>query len=423
MDFKLEHYECTYEELMALEPTKHQDPKKPTAFWRSLAWALSVPALLKVNFKLKMVEMDKLTKNEPALILMNHSNFLDFEIAMHALWPRKYNIITTFDAFIGKERALRGVGCIPTRKFTTDFTLIKDIKYCLNTLRTSVLMYPEADYSYGGRCHIVPSSVAALIKRLGVPLVMLETYGGFINDPIYNNLHNRKNDVSAELRYVLSPEQINEMSIEEIYDVIKKEFSYDGFRWQQENRVIIDTVDRAQGLHKILYKCPSCKCEGQTEGRGTRLVCRACKKEWELDERGFMRALDGKTEFEHIPDWYDWERECVREEIIGGTYGFDVSARLYAVVNMKGVYDLGNGRVSHDMDGVRVIGYDGKLDFRKKSVSMYAVGAALYWDKIGDGISVGDNSITYIAAPETNQHLVMKARLASEEIYKILKNQ
>lgn len=424
MDFKLKHYECTYDELMKIEPTPHILPKKPNLFWRSLAWGLSVPALRGVNFKLEKAGMEKLPNDEPALILMNHSNFLDFEIAMHALWPRKFNIVTTFDAFIGKEWPLRGVGCIPTRKFTTDFTLIKDIKYCLKTLKTSVLMYPEADYSYGGRAHTLPSSLAGLIKMLGVPICMLETYGGFINDPIYNNLHNRKSDVSAELRYVLSPEQIRGMSVEEIDAEIRREFSYDGFRWQQENKVVIDTPDRADGLHKMLYKCPHCQTEFEMEGKGIHLTCHACGKSWELTELGFMRACEGKTEFEHIPDWYDWERQCVHQEILDGKYGFDAPVDIYAMVDTKGLYKIGNGRISHDIDGMRITGCNGKLDFYKKSISMYAVGAALHWYDIGDGICIGDNSITYLAAPTSKyeQNKVMKVRLASEEIYKILKS-
>lgn len=422
MEFELKHYDITYEELMALEPTPHKLPKKPSLFWRSLAWVLSYPAIKGVNFKMERLGMEKLGKDEPALIFMNHSNFLDFEIAMHALWPRRVNIVATFDAFINKAFALRGVGCIPTRKFTTDFNLIRDIKYCLSTLHTSVLMYPEADYSYGGRAHTIPQSAAGLIKMLGVPFCMLETYGGFINDPIYNNLHDRRSDVSATLRYVLSPEQIKEMSVEEIYEVLLREFSFDGFRWQREKGLVIDNPERAKDLHKILYKCPICGAEGRMEGKGTMLTCHACGKEWELDELGALRATDGKGIFDHIPDWYDWERECVRREILDGEYGFDVPAELYAMVNTKGLYHIGNGRILHGIEGMRITGCDGKLDFYKKSVSMYAVGAAFHWYKVGDGICIGDNSITYLAALREDTHLVMKARFASEEIYKILKN-
>ncbi len=419
----MKHYDCTYEQLMSTPTLEYKLPKKPSLFWKTLGWLLSAPELFKLSFKLKKIGMEKLGKNEPALILMNHSNYLDYKILMHSLCDKKVNIVTTFDALIGREAAMRGIGCFTTRKFTTDFTLIKDIKYCINELNTSVLMFPEADYSYGGRSHIVPTSVAGLIKKLGVPFCMLETYGAFLYEPEYNYGNKRKCKVSAELRYVLSPEQIANMSIEEIDKVVQKQFSFDGFRWQQQNNILIDNPDRARGLEKMLYKCPHCLSEGKTKGEKTTLTCLECGKRWQLDELGYLRAEDGKTEFEHIPDWYDWERDCVRLEIIDGKYGFDVEADVYALKDLKGLYKLGEGRISHDKDGMHITACDGKLDFYKKSISMYASGVNLYWEGINDGIAIGDNSVTYVAAPKIeNTHLAIKSRFATEEIYKLIKN-
>ena len=421
MDFKIKYKKCTYEEFLALKPMKHIKPVAPNLFWRSLAWILSVPDLKGANFKYKKIGMERLGKNEPALFLMNHSSFLDFEIVMHTLWPRKVNIVTGMGGCICKEWVMRQVGCIPTRKFTTDISLIKDIKYCLEKLKTSVLMYPEADYSYSGRSHTLPSSVAMLVKRLGVPLVMIESFGAFIHDPTYCNLGNRDTPVNAEVRYLLSPQEIEQMSVEEIDTLIRREFSFDGFRWQQENGIVVNTPNRTHCLEKILYKCPHCHSEGKTEGTGIRLVCHACNKEWELTELGFMKAVSGETEFDHIPDWVEWQRECVRQEIIDGQFGYDVPINLYAMVNTKALYILGDGRLSYDVKGARVIGYDGKIDFYKKSMSMYAIGADLHWTNVGDGICFGDNKVTYLAVPCHDSHLVMKSRLASEEIYKLLK--
>ena len=419
----MKHYDCSYEQLQSIKSTPHILPTKPVWFWKSLGWILSAPELFSVGFKINKVGMDKLGKNEPALIFMNHSNFLDYKILMHSLYDRKVNIVTTFDALIGRELPMRGLGCFPTRKFTTDYMLIRDIKYCIKELGTSVLMFPEADYSYGGRSHTVPPSAAGLIKMLGVPFCMLETRGAFMCEPEYNYGNKRKCKVSAELRYVLSPEQISQMTVEEIDDVVQKQFNYDGFRWQQENKVVIDNPERARGLEKILYKCPHCHSEGETKGEKTHLTCLSCGKRWELTELGFLRAESGDTEFEHIPDWYDWERECIRKEIIDNKYGFDVSADIYALVDMKGLYKLGEGRISHNMEGMHLTAFDGKINFFKKSISMYASGVTFYWEGINDGISIGDNSITYIAAPKLeNGHLVMKSRFATEEIYKIIKN-
>ena len=50
---------------------------------------------------------------------------------------------------------------------------------------------------------------------------------------------------------------------------------------------------------------------------------RRCGKSYLLTELGELKADDGETEFSHIPDWYEWERECVRQEILDGTYKYE----------------------------------------------------------------------------------------------------
>ncbi|MGM9632158.1 MAG: 1-acyl-sn-glycerol-3-phosphate acyltransferase [Eubacteriales bacterium] len=410
-----------YDEIMAMEVPKYRKPKKPTMLFQTLTRLVSIPDLLKTGYSFREVGMEKLGKDEPALILMNHSSFLDLEIAYYSLWPRKVNTVTTLDAFIGREWLLRQIGCFPTRKFVADIQLIKDINYCLEELKTSVLMYPEAGYTFDGTKTTMPSSLAPLVKRLGVPFCMFETFGAFLRDPLYNNLQNRKIKVSAELRYVLSAEQIARMSVEEIGDVINREFSFDGFRWQQENGVVIDEPFRADGLHRILYKCPHCKAEGKTVGKGIHITCGECGKSWELTENGFLKATEGETEFNHVPDWYAWERECVREEIREGKYGFDVPVDIYMIVNTKGVYKTGSGRLTHGFDGIHLTGCDGKLDYYQKSISMYTLNSDFYWYTLGDVIGIGNSRALYYAMPTEHPEVVCKARLAAEEIFKILK--
>ena len=44
---------------------------------------------------------------------------------------------------------MRNLGCIPTNKYVTDISLVKDMEYaCIN--KSSVLLYPEAGYSFDG---------------------------------------------------------------------------------------------------------------------------------------------------------------------------------------------------------------------------------------------------------------------------------
>ena len=284
-------------------------------------------------------------------------------------------------------------------------------------------MFPEAAYTFDGTKTTLPSTVAHLIKKLGVPFCMIETYGSYLRDPIFNKLQNRDLAVSAEMRYVLSPEQIEEMSVEEIQAVIDREFSYDQYRWQKENNIVIDEPFRADGLESVLYKCPHCQTEGKMEGKGTHLTCHQCGKVWELTELGYLKANEGEDYFDHIPDWYAWQRKCVREEVEAGTYSFDVPCDIYMIVNTKDVYRVGEGRVAHNLDGLHLTGCDGRIDYSQSSKSMYTLEAAFHWYTLGDVIGMGNNRALYFAMPKEDKHVVGKARLAAEEIFKTLEAQ
>ena len=420
---KIKNVVRDYDEVMAMEVPKHFKPKKTNIFWQTLTKVISQPALLRVGFKHREVGMEKLGKDEPALILMNHSSFLDFEIAYSMLYPRKFNTVATLDGFVGLDWIMTQIGCFPTRKFVADLHLIRDIKHCITVNKSSVLMFPEAAYSFDGTSSTLPSTVAKLVKMLGVPLCMLETYGSFLRNPLYNRLQNRKLPVSAELRYVLSPEQVKEMSVEEIQAVIDEQFSYDQYRWQKDNKIVINEPFRADGLETILYKCPHCQTEGKMLGEGIHLTCKECGKKWELTELGYLKALEGEDHFDHIPDWYRWQRECVRKEVLDGEYGFDVPCDIFMIVNTKDVYRVGEGRVSHNKEGLHLTGCDGRLDYRQSSKSMYTLEAGLYWYTLGDVIGMGNNRALYFAMPKEKVHVVGKSKLACEEIFKILEEE
>ena len=70
-----------YEKVMDLPRPRRKKPLKPNWFWRILIRILCVFGLAGTGFTYKTEGMEKLGKNEPCLILMNHTCFLDMEIA------------------------------------------------------------------------------------------------------------------------------------------------------------------------------------------------------------------------------------------------------------------------------------------------------------------------------------------------------
>lgn len=414
---KIKVSDRSYDAVLSLPPAERKKPLKPSIFFRTLLKVLSSADLKATHFQYRTIGMERLKKDEPCLILMNHSSFIDLKIASTLLYPRPFNIVCTSDGFVGKEWLMRHLGCIPTQKFVSDLGLVRDLLYTVKELHSSVLMYPEASYSFDGTATPLPDSIGKCVKMLGVPVVMIRTYGAFARDPLYNGLQLRQVDVSADMTYLLSPEEISDYSVSEINSLLAEQFSFDNFRWQQENQIRIAEPFRADGLNRVLYKCPHCLKEGAMVGKGTSIRCQSCGKEYILTESGFLKALSGETEFSHIPDWYRWERESVRQELVDGSYRLDIPVEICMMVDTKCIYRVGKGRLVHTVDGFHLTGCDGKLDYTQKPRASYSLYSDYFWYELGDMICIGNSKVLYYCFPTEQQDVVAKTRLAAEELF------
>ena len=407
----------SYDEVAAMPRTPHKKPHKPNIFFRTLIRLLSAKDLIPIKFSFVKKDMERAGEG-PYLILMNHSCFLDLEIASAIFYPMPYGIVTTSDGFVGKDWLMRQIGCFPTQKFVSDLTLVRDIDYLLKKKNTSVLMYPEAGYSLDGRATTLPRKMGGLLKLLKVPVISVHVNGAFLRTPLYNELKNRKVPVSAEVTCLLTPDEIQQKSVEELDAILDETFTFDHFAWQKENGIRITEPYRANGLERILYKCPHCLAEGKMRGEGITLTCNACGKQWTLTELGEMAATTGETEFSHIPTWFDWERECVRRDLEAGTYSLETSVDIGMLVNHKAIYMVGEGKLSHTTEGFVLTGCDGKLEYTQKPRASYSVNADYYFYERGDIISLGNRDCLYYCFIKDNTP-VAKVRLAAEELFKL----
>lgn len=410
----------TYEQVMAMPRAKHRKPLHPNFLLQTVIRIAAIPDLLATRFRYTTEGMEKVGK-QPCLILMNHSCFLDLMIASRIFYPKPYGIVCTSDGFVGKPWLMRLLGCIPTQKFVSDVTLIRDISYMLKEKHASVLMYPEASYSFDGTATALPRKMGVLLKKLGVPVVTVITQGAFARDPLYNGLRKRKVKVTAHVKCLATAEEIKNLSVAELDNLLDEAFSFDNFAWQKENGVRISEPFRATGLNRILYKCAHCGEESSMEGQGTLLTCHACGKQWELTEFGELKALDGKTEFPHIPDWYAWERDAVRKELEDGSYLLDRDVEIGIMVNHKAIYMVGSGHLTHTVDGFRLTDPQGKLLYEQGPLTCYGLYSDYYWYEIGDVICIGNHDALYYCFPK-GADVVAKTRMAAEELYKLKKH-
>ena len=156
------------------------------------------------------------------------------------------------------------------------------------------------------------------------------------------------------------------------------------------------------------------------KGDGIHITCKKCGKTYFMNTLGRLEALEGETEFPHIPDWYNWERQAVKKEIENGTYRIDTDVNIGILADSKAIYMVGEGRLVHTKEGFILTGCDGKLNYTQGPKSSYGLYSDYYWYEIGDVICIGDKTRLYYCFPKNKSTNVAKARLATEEIYKTL---
>ena len=393
-------------------------PIKPCFLMSVAKYIISFPDLKKRKFVLKKINMDDV--KSPYLLLVTHSSMVDFNIMLKATHPEPVNNVMTLEGFnTYTEPLMRSLGVLGTRKFISDLHLIKNIKYCITKLKTIFVLFPEARYSLDGCTSYLPESTGKLVKLLGVPVVVLRIHGNFVTCPQWNKI-NKKTYVEAEMERILTPEQIKGLKPAQINEILRENFQYDDFRWQAENKITITHPKRAKGLHALLYKCPACMSESQTDSEGTKLWCNACGKEWEMDEYGALHAVNGETEFSHIPDWSNWERECVRKEIEEGTYYFEDEVRVETLPSSFRFYKQGMGRLIQTPTETRIECTCYGKPFTLVRSAMNLESMHIEYDYLGRGdcvdISIPDDSFwCYLSKRDA----ITKISFATEEMHKL----
>ena len=163
---KIKPIKVSYDEFEAIQPEPHRRPKKQSWFFRKLLQIVSLPDLIATRFSYKKIGMEKLKKGEPSFVIMNHSSFIDLEIVSHMFSDRPFNIVATTDSYVGKSWLIRQIGCIPTKKFVNDVTLVRDMMYAVKKLNSTVIMFPEAGYTFDGTATTLPTDTLGKCVKL-----------------------------------------------------------------------------------------------------------------------------------------------------------------------------------------------------------------------------------------------------------------
>ena len=357
----------------------------------------------------------------PYLILSNHMSFIDFELLALGTRMQRVNNVVNIDGYYLRPWLMEWIGAICTRKYTMDLHLVKSIHKVLE--RGDVLcMYPEARYSPAGITSYIPDSVGMLVKRNKVPVVAVVHRGNYLHCPFWDFRRKRKVPLHTTITKILTPEEIESMSVEEINSHIRKALTYNEYEYQKEQGILIKESFRAEGLHKILYKCPHCMAESRMSSKGAELFCHDCGKRWTLNEDGSLSALDGDTEFASVPEWFEWERSEVEKEVESGFYHFEDDVDVFSMPGCWRFEDLGMAHLTHDPENGFILEghYNGKDYYiHRNPLQTNSLHVEYDWYRVRreDNIDISTEDDSFYCYFKNAKNIVTKLAFATEAIY------
>ncbi len=395
-------------------------PIRQPIFIVYLIWLLSRIMLIGKKYKVEKINMEGL--KPPYILLSNHMYFIDFELCAMGTLPHRVNNVVSIDGYYRRPWLMELIGAICTRKYTMDLHLVKSIRHV--TKKGDILsMYPEARYSPCGVTSYMPESLGKLVKMNKVPVVVALHHGNYLHSPFWNFRKKRKVPMHTTMTQILTAEQVKAMTADEINTTIRNAMQYDDYKYQKENGILVTEPFRAEGMHKILYHCPHCNTESKMASEGCEIYCTECGKRWRLNEDGTLTAKSGETEFSHVPDWFNWEREQVRKQIESGEYKFDDEVEVYAFPRCWRFIPLGKARLTHDKDsGFTLKGFYRGEDYLINRTPLETNSLHIEYDycyiKPFDCLDISTENDSYYCYPKS-ENVITKLAFATEEIYQM----
>lgn len=257
-------------------------------------------AFFKYGFRAKRY---KIKKGENYFILSNHQSLLDpfflslsfnkaiYFVATDNLFNQRFvsSLLTYFFAPISKKKAVADPVCI---------------KNCLRIAKEggNVGLFVEGNRAWADFQFYIDPSIAKLVRAMHIPLLIYNLHGGYGVDPRWNKKI-RKGKFFGEVTKVLSIEEIDHLSNDELYQLIVSSLKV----IDSESGELYKGRDRAEYLERELFICPKCRKMETLYSHKEKIICRNCQLEVEYQKDLHLFSIDPSFTFKRLVDWYEFQ--------------------------------------------------------------------------------------------------------------------
>lgn len=262
-------------------------------------------AYIKKKYGLEIERFEDQEKR-PYLILMNHQTGYDQFFVDMAFKGPVYCVASEDIFSMGfVSRLLRFfISPIPIKKSTHDTGAVMN---CLRVAREggSIAIFPEGNRTYSGKTEYISPSIAKLARMLKLPIAFMRLEGGYGVQPRWSDVV-RKGTMRARVSRVIEPEELKELSVDELHDVIVKELNVD----ENYSDKKFYSKTSAEYLERAMYVCPFCGIS-EFESKKDVIECKKCHRKIKYSEDKELSGVGCHFPFRYIGDWYDYQSDFV----------------------------------------------------------------------------------------------------------------
>ena len=242
----------------------------------------------------------------PAIVVATHTCDVDHILSALTLYPIRptYIVSEHFMKDPSSARLLKLMHVITKKMFTPDVSTIMNIMRAKKE-NAVLVIFPEGRLSCYGHTLPITDGTAELIKKLGVNLYSWKAEGAALTFPKWREMgEERIGKINASVKLLLTAEEVAKKDVSEI-----KKITADAIFNDDEasmRGVEYKCGAMANGVDKILFKCPLCLSEGTITSEGDNIRC-TC---------GLDATLDSKYRISGAPvgsvnEWFKWQQNSI----------------------------------------------------------------------------------------------------------------
>ncbi len=303
-------------------------------------------------------------RGQSYVVVSNHASRMDYVFTAPAFLPDTFNFVVGYNEFFRSHLAmiLRMMQVVPKKNFVHQPYAIRQI---IKIIRAGgrIIILPEGMSSISGANQPCATGSGHLLKNLGVPVLYTKISGGYLTAPKFN-LTDRIGRVDVVAGVLFTPEQLKEMTPDEIQRELDEKLYHDDYEWNKTARVKFDGKGRmAENMHQLLFWCPKCGGELTMESCGDSIRCKKCGNGGHLNEYYDLIPDEGST----LPDtprvWFDMQREHVKEQVREPGYKLTEHVKIgelpkYRYLKKEDTSEIvGEGELTLDAEGLH---FDGR---------------------------------------------------------------